>query len=110
MSSKYSQRFERYGDYHVTYFFFFFFLFASTRLFITIFKKSGISLVRSRQYVSARQKSSKYSKRFKSDSDFHKLITDGCTNMPIFFIWLDLKLITDEYGNYRTLLVSPPFG
>ena len=36
-----------------------------------------ISLVRSCQYVSACQTLSKYIKRFKSYSDFHKLFTDG---------------------------------
>ena len=57
---------------------FFFFFFSSARLFITIYIDLWhltILLVRSCQYVSACPKLSEYSRRFKSYSDFHKLIT-----------------------------------
>ena len=79
---KYSQRFEHYGDYHIfTFFFFFFFFFLSRRGCLLLFiKKFCIRQFRWLGLVNMYlhgKKLSKYSKRFKSYSDFHKLITDG---------------------------------
>ena len=105
-----------------------------------------ISSVRSCQYVFARQKNTKYSKRFKTYSEFYKLITDGrkcqveaiykeirylktasvrscqyvssCQNLSKYSKRFKNnnnfhKLITyeemDGHGDKRTLFVSPPF-
>ena len=97
-----------------------------------------MSLVRLYQYVSACQKLSYYSRWFKSYSYFHKLITDrrtysdytallasfpfgwhycGSCNIlsvlkviAMFTNWLRTEVRTDGHGDYRTLLVRPPFG